>query len=96
MLDGCPSQVRRHLWKMEIKAKTSLILFCCMYQVLRFIKTFLRFRYPFQLFPYLLINLCQIANGRPVDIQRLTDRDILFSQFYAIAGCNLHSCFLPF
>ena len=79
MLDGCPSQIRRHLLKTDVKIKTGLILFRCMYQMFCFIETFLRFQNPFQLFPYLRINFYQITNSRPVDIQRLTDRDILFS-----------------
>ena len=77
--ERCPSQIGGHLWKSNIKIKTSLILFRCMYQVFCFIETFLCSREPFQLFPYLCIDLCQIADCSPVNIQCLTNRDILFS-----------------
>ena len=79
MLDGSSPEIRRHLRKTDVKIKTGLILFRCMYQMFCFIETFLCFRDPFQFFPYLCIDLCQIADCRPIDIQCLTDRDILFS-----------------
>ena len=73
-----------------------LILFCGMHQMFCSIETFFRFRDHCQFIPCLGIDLNQAADRRTINIQCLADRDILFSQSYAITGyCpHLFSSFL--
>ena len=79
MLDRSPPEIGRHLRKTDIKIKTGLVFFRGMYQMFCSIKTSLCLRDPFQFFPCLSIDLCQVTDCRPVDLQCLADRDILFS-----------------
>ena len=90
MLDSCPSEIRRHLGKAPVKIKSCLILFSSMYQMFCRVESFFRFRDHCQFIPYLSINPRQTADRSTIDVQCLADRDILFSQFYAITGYCLH------
>ena len=90
MLDSCPSEIRRHLWKSQVKIKPCLVLFGGMHQMFCSIETFFRFRDHCQFISYLGIGLRQTADRRTIDIQCLADRDILFSQFYTITGYCPH------
>ena len=90
MLDSCPSEIRRHLGKAPVKIKSCMILFSSMYQMFCRVESFFKFRDHCQFIPYLSINPRQTADRSTIDVQCLADRDILFSQFYAITGYCLH------
>ena len=68
MLDSCPSEIRRHLWKSQVKIKPCLVLFSGMYQMFCSIETFFRFRDCFQFIPCLGIDLNQTADRRTINI----------------------------
>ena len=86
MLDSCPSEIRRHLWKSQVKIEPCLILFSGMYQMFCSIETFFRFRDHCQFIPCPGIDLNQTADRGTIDVQCLAARDLLFSQCYAITG----------
>lgn len=90
MLDSCPSQIRRHLWKSQVKIKPCLVLFGGMHQMFCRVETFFRFRDYCQFIPCLSIDPNQTTDRRTINIQCLADRYILFSQFYAITGYYPH------
>ena len=90
MLDSCPSEIRRHLWKSQVKIKPCLVLFGGMHQMFCRVETFFRFRDYCQFIPCLSIDPNQTTDRRTINIQCLADRYILFSQFYAITGYYPH------
>ena len=79
MLDSCPSEIRRHLWKTQVKIKPCLVLFGGMYQMFCRVETVFRFCDHCQFIPYLGIDLNQTTDRRTINIQCLADRDILFA-----------------
>ena len=91
MLNRRTPQIGRKFWKMQVKIVPGLVLLCPVNQMLCLIKPFLCIRNFGKFTPGFRIHLNQITDCRAVDTQRMADGNILFSDFYTIAGCHLHT-----
>ena len=91
MLDRRPSQIGRHFRKLQIKLVDCPVLFRPMHQMFCCVKPLLGVINLQKLVPAFHIHPNQILHSSAVNPQRMADGKILFFDFYAIAGCYLHT-----
>jgi len=90
-LDRGASQIGGHLRKPLVKIEASRIVPCRVDHVLRSIEPFLCVSDPGEFLPDCIQRLRQVHHGPAIDVHRLPEADILFSDLHAAAGCHLHA-----